>query len=102
MPGFELPELTGLVPYQPGDTSGRDLAVSSASDSNVVLLPPGFSPTARLRIIFSARALGNTVILGKGADPFGEIKVHGTNSIAILAGEDRGPVAINLIMQGVG
>ena len=88
-PGFDLPDLASLVPYQPGDPSGPNLSVTSGSDSNVVLLPSGFSPTSRLRIIFSAQASGNTVVLGTGADPAGEFKIHATNSIVVIAGADR-------------
>jgi serine acetyltransferase len=46
--------------------------------------------------------MGNVLVFGPGASIFGDIKIHGTNSIAIFSGSDRGPAAINLAMSGAG
>ena len=92
-PGYDLPDLEGT-------TSRSPIAITSSSDSNVVIAPVNFSPSPHLRISFTGRASGNVVIFGPGANIFGDIKIHGTNSVAIFSGSDRGPAAVNLAMSG--
>jgi serine acetyltransferase len=102
-PGYDLPDLHCTISRDTKDISPELInVICLSSSSNVLILPQNFLPSPHLRITFTSKAAGNVLVFGPGASIFGDIKIHGTNSIAIFSGSDRGPAAINLAMSGSG
>ncbi|WP_155944575.1 acyltransferase [Pseudoxanthomonas sp. Root630] len=79
-----LPCVDGLVLI--GESSLGISFEKGEISSNLVFAHPGRRCSHPLRINYHAGAARNTVVLGKGAEIYGQLHIHGSDNVVILSG----------------